>query len=105
VEAVLATLQSVALLARLQVMLKAGSAHGRPQRPRGLMTHGTARSSETHLWDSLSGVVCNDSAGTDEDILAFDVPDDALEHAVGVTNGRVVTIAFCTHWYHCGLPL
>jgi hypothetical protein len=105
VEAVLATLQSVALLARLQVMLKAGSAHGRPQRPEDRMTHGTDRSSETHLWDSLSGVVCNDSAGTDEDILAFDVPDDALEHAAGVTNGRVVTIAFCTHWYHCGLPL
>ena len=46
-----------------------------------------------------------DSAGTDEDIPAFDVPDDALEHAAGVTNGRVVTIAVCTHWYHCGLPL
>ena len=73
--------------------------------PEDRMTHGTDRSSDTHIWDSLSGVVCNDSAGTDEDILAFDVPDDALEHAAGVTNGRVVTIAFCTHWYHCGLPL
>ena len=73
------------------------------------MTHGTDRSSKTHLRDnsqrSLSGVLCNDLAGTDEDILAFDVSDDALEHAAGVTNGLVVTIAFCTHWYHCGLPL
>jgi hypothetical protein len=43
VAAVLATLQSVALLARLQVRLRAGSAHGRPQRPQSSSASGFDR--------------------------------------------------------------
>jgi hypothetical protein len=41
----------------------------------------------------------------DEDILTSDVPDDALERAAAVTDGQVVTVGHCTHWYHCGWPL
>jgi hypothetical protein len=44
-------------------------------------------------------------AETDEDILTFDVPDDALERAAGVADGRAMTLVYCTHvWYNCGWP-
>jgi hypothetical protein len=44
-------------------------------------------------------------ARTDEDILTFDVPDDALERAAGVTDGSAMTLVYCTHvWYNCGWP-
>jgi len=43
---------------------------------------------------------------TDEDILTFDVPDDALERAARVADGAAITIAYCTHdWVACGWPL
>ena len=42
---------------------------------------------------------------TGEDILTFDVPDEAVERAAAVTDGRAMTIAYCTHWYECGWPL
>jgi hypothetical protein len=42
---------------------------------------------------------------TGEDILTFDVSDEALERAAAVTEGRAMTIAYCTHWYECGWPL
>jgi hypothetical protein len=41
----------------------------------------------------------------DEKILTFDVPDDALERAAAVSDGQVVTVGYCTHWYHCNWPL
>lgn len=45
-------------------------------------------------------------AEIDEDILTFDVPDDALERAAGVAVGAAVTIAYCTQdWMACGWPL
>ena len=45
-------------------------------------------------------------AETDEDILTFDVPDDALERAACVGGGTVLTIVYCTHdWMACGWPL
>ena len=47
----------------------------------------------------------SDLPETDEAILTFDVPDDALERAAAVTDGREMTIAYCTDWYHCGWPL
>jgi len=47
----------------------------------------------------------SDVAETDEDILIFEVPDDALERAAGVIDGQAVTIGYCTHWYHCNWPL
>ena len=42
---------------------------------------------------------------TGEDILTFDVADEALERAAAVMGGRAMTIAYCTHWYECGWPL
>jgi hypothetical protein len=42
---------------------------------------------------------------TDEDILIFDVQDDALERAAAASAGQAVTIGYCTHWYHCNWPL
>ena len=42
---------------------------------------------------------------TDENILNFDVPDDALERAAGISDGRAMTWVYCTQaWYNCGLP-
>jgi len=40
----------------------------------------------------------------DEDILYLDAPDDALERAAGLADGRVITWGFCTNWYHCRWP-
>lgn len=42
---------------------------------------------------------------SDEEILTFDVPDDALERAAAASGGQAVTIGHCTHWYHCNWPL
>jgi hypothetical protein len=44
-------------------------------------------------------------AEPDEDILTFDVQDDALERAAAAAAGQAVTIGYCTHWYHCNWPL
>ena len=44
-------------------------------------------------------------AETDEDILTFDVPDDALERAAPVADRRIMTL-FCTKDpLSCGWPL
>ena len=41
-----------------------------------------------------------------EDILTFDVSDDALERAAAVLDGQAAhTIGYCTHWYHCNWPV
>ena len=41
-----------------------------------------------------------------ENILTFDVPDDALERAAAVSDGQAAhMIGYCTHWYHCNWPL
>jgi hypothetical protein len=45
-------------------------------------------------------------AKTDEDVLTSDVPDDALERAAGLPDGRAFTLAYCTHdWMACGWPM
>ena len=41
---------------------------------------------------------------TDEDILTFEVPDDALESAAVITEVHVTTIGVCTYWYPCNWP-
>jgi hypothetical protein len=41
----------------------------------------------------------SDLAEVDEDVLTFDIPDDALERAATATNGRATTIAYCTQKY------
>jgi hypothetical protein len=47
-----------------------------------------------------------DRAETKQEILTFDVPDDALERAAAVSDGQAVhTIGYCTHWYHCNWPM
>jgi hypothetical protein len=41
-----------------------------------------------------------------EDNFTFDVPDDALERAASVAEGKITTWAYCTQaWYNCGWPL
>jgi hypothetical protein len=43
-------------------------------------------------------------AEADEEILTFDVPDDALERA-GSTEQKAATWVYCTHpWYYCEWP-
>jgi hypothetical protein len=43
-------------------------------------------------------------AETDEEILTFDIPDDALERA-GSAEQTAFTLIYCTHpWYNCGPP-
>ena len=55
------------------------------------------------------GAMDNDAEGLaefGEDILTFDVPDDALERSAAVSEGQAAhTIGYCTHWYHCNWPL
>jgi hypothetical protein len=47
-----------------------------------------------------------DLAELDQDILTFDVPDDALERAAAGSDRQAAhTIGYCTHWYHCNWPL
>jgi hypothetical protein len=43
-------------------------------------------------------------AETDEGVLTFDVPDDALERAAGVEQ-QASTWLYCTHlWHYCEWP-
>jgi len=47
----------------------------------------------------------NDLAELDEDVLTFDVPDDALERAAPVADRRVITL-YCTRDpLSCGWPI
>jgi len=40
----------------------------------------------------------------DEDILTFDVPDEALEQAASADR-QALTWVYCTHhWYYCEWP-
>jgi hypothetical protein len=40
----------------------------------------------------------------DEEILIFDIPDDALERAASAEQ-NAFTMVYCTNdWYNCGLP-
>jgi len=42
-------------------------------------------------------------AETDDDVLTFDVADDALERAANAK--QAYTWAYCTYpWYHCPYP-
>jgi hypothetical protein len=46
----------------------------------------------------------NHEAGFNEEILTFDVPDDALERAA-TTEQKAHTWIYCTYaWYNCGWP-
>ena len=39
----------------------------------------------------------------DDDVLAFDIPDDVLERAANAE--QAYTLAYCTHpWYNCPWP-
>jgi hypothetical protein len=40
---------------------------------------------------------------TDENVLVFNVPNEALERAAGVSDGPAWTLNFCTYnYYQCG---
>jgi hypothetical protein len=44
-----------------------------------------------------------DDVNTDENVLAFNVADDALERAAGLADGPAWTLNFCTYnYYQCG---
>jgi hypothetical protein len=43
-------------------------------------------------------------AERDEEILTFDIPDEALERAASAEQ-NAFTVMYCTHpWYNCGVP-
>jgi hypothetical protein len=43
-------------------------------------------------------------AETDEEILTFDIPDEALERTASAEQ-NAFTLVYCTSpWYNCGLP-
>ena len=45
----------------------------------------------------------NDDVGPDENVLTFNVADDALERAAGRADGQAWTVNFCTYnYYQCG---
>jgi hypothetical protein len=44
-----------------------------------------------------------DEVDTDESVLIFNVPDDALEHVAGLSDGPAWTMNYCTYnYYQCG---
>jgi hypothetical protein len=47
----------------------------------------------------------NGLAKLGEDILTFDISDDALERAAAVADGKAITVGYCTHWYNCNWPM
>jgi hypothetical protein len=47
----------------------------------------------------------SDTGEPNDEILTFNVPDDALERAAELASGPAVTVGYCTHWYHCNWPL
>lgn len=48
----------------------------------------------------------SDLADTDEDILNFDVPDDALERVASGTDGKIITWIYSTECVgNCGCPV
>ena len=51
------------------------------------------------------GAMGSEVVETDEDILSFDVTDEALERAAVVGEAKIATIGVCTHWYACNWPL
>ena len=53
--------------------------------------------------ESIIGVDAMDKAEADEEMLTFDIPDEALERAASAE--QAYTLAYCTHpWYHCPWP-
>ncbi len=51
----------------------------------------------------MDNEVINQAEGDDE-ILTFDILDDALERAASAEQ-NAFTVVFCTNdWYTCGLP-
>ena len=44
-------------------------------------------------------------AESDEKILTFDIPDEALERAANAEQNAFPTMLYCTNdWYNCGWP-
>jgi hypothetical protein len=43
-------------------------------------------------------------AESDEKILTFDVPDDALERVASAEQNAFTLVYYTNPWYNCGLP-
>jgi hypothetical protein len=53
--------------------------------------------------DAMNKEMTSEAEG-DEEILIFDIPDDALERAASAEQ-NAFTMVYCTNdWYSCGLP-
>jgi hypothetical protein len=53
--------------------------------------------------DAMNKEMTSEAEG-DEEILAFDIPDDALERAASVEQ-QASTLVHCTHpWQYCPWP-
>ena len=57
------------------------------------------------MWAKRPDAMDSDVVETDEDVLTFEIADNALERAAVVTEVQVTTIGVCTHWYNCIWPL
>jgi len=57
------------------------------------------------MWAKGIGAMDSKVVETDEDILSFDVTDEALERAAVVGEAKIATIGVCTHWYARNWPL
>ena len=57
------------------------------------------------MWAKGIGAMDSEVVETDEDILSFDVTDEALERAAVVGEAKIATIGVCTHWYARNWPL
>ena len=45
----------------------------------------------------------NDVSNDENDVLAFNLPDDELERAAGVADSPAWTLNYCTYnYYQCG---
>jgi hypothetical protein len=58
------------------------------------------------IFDGTRVMKRNAIVQTENDILSFDIPDDALERAAAVADGRQrITVGVCTDWFTCQWPL
>ena len=57
------------------------------------------------MTSDLTDCIESDDIILNVDILNVDLPDETLERAAGIVDGRAVTWIYCTHvWYDCGWP-
>ena len=71
-------------------------------------SQGLATNIVYQLVDAWKGVsAMDDQTESDQKVLSFDVPDEALERAASAER-QAVTFVYCTngyYWYDCNWPL